>query len=202
MAIAICRRCILGQGIITEEMEYIAKRGRNLEHELIRREVARGARPSSPPTFIPQSGFADAIGIGHEMQNQRQHRQLLPHLQNDEELKKLHTPALRRGHHHGSQHRRRHSGPSAKHHQRFGPFRSAIPRLRSNLASAPSRRSNLRVVLEVIEEQGRGARYMTIHAGVLREHVPCVRKRITAFVRRGPLMAHWMSITNHPKQNS
>jgi len=37
---------------------------------------------------------------------------------------------------------------------------------------------------EVIEEQAeQGVDYMTIHAGVLREHVPLVRKRITGIVR-------------------
>jgi len=37
------------------------------------------------------------------------------------------------------------------------------------------------LMLEVIEEQAeQGVDYMTIHAGVLRQHVPLVRKRITA----------------------
>jgi phosphomethylpyrimidine synthase len=41
---------------------------------------------------------------------------------------------------------------------------------------------------------------MTIHAGVLREHVPLVRKRITGIVSRGgSLMAHWME--HHKQQN-
>src|SRR5260370_1611296 len=54
---------------------------------------------------------------------------------------------------------------------------------------------------EVIEEQAeQGVDYMTIHAGVLREHVPLVRKRITGIVSRGgSLMAHWME--HHKKQN-
>src|SRR2546429_2939938 len=35
--------------------------------------------------------------------------------------------------------------------------------------------------------------FRSIHAGVLREHVPLVRKRITGIVSRGgSLMAHWM----------
>src|SRR5438046_10564036 len=41
---------------------------------------------------------------------------------------------------------------------------------------------------------------MTIHAGVLRQHVPLVRKRITGIVSRGgSLMAHWME--HHKQQN-
>ena len=57
------------------------------------------------------------------------------------------------------------------------------------------------LMLEVIEEQAeQGVDYMTIHAGVLREHVPYVRKRITGIVSRGgSLMAHWME--HHKKQN-
>src|SRR6202049_2793389 len=57
------------------------------------------------------------------------------------------------------------------------------------------------LMLEVIEEQAeQGVDYMTIHAGVLREHVPFVRKRITGIVSRGgSLMAHWME--HHKKQN-
>src|SRR5207245_9412275 len=49
------------------------------------------------------------------------------------------------------------------------------------------------LMLEVIEEQAeQGVDYMTIHAGVMREHVPYVRKRITGIVRRsGSLRAHW-----------
>src|ERR1700747_498962 len=54
---------------------------------------------------------------------------------------------------------------------------------------------------EGIEEKAeQGGDYMTIHAGVLREHVPLLRKRITGIVSRGgSLMAHWME--HHKKQN-
>src|SRR2546429_9757534 len=42
--------------------------------------------------------------------------------------------------------------------------------------------------------------FRSIHAGVLREQVPLVRKRITGIVSRGgSLMAHWME--HHKKQN-
>src|SRR5260370_12422682 len=57
------------------------------------------------------------------------------------------------------------------------------------------------LMLEVIEEQAeQGVDYMTIHAGVMREHVPFVRKRITGIVSRGgSLMAH--SMETHKKQH-
>src|SRR5260370_15618737 len=57
------------------------------------------------------------------------------------------------------------------------------------------------LMLEVVEEQAeQGEDYMTIHAGVLRQHVPLVRKRITGIVSRGgSLRAHWME--HHKQQN-
>src|SRR5229473_3274777 len=57
------------------------------------------------------------------------------------------------------------------------------------------------LMLEVIEEQAeQGVDYMTIHAGVLREFVPLVRKRITGIVSRGgALLAQWMNA--HKKEN-
>ena len=57
------------------------------------------------------------------------------------------------------------------------------------------------LMLEVIEEQAlQGVDYMTIHAGVLREHLPLVKGRITGIVSRGgSLMAQWM--IHHGKEN-
>src|SRR5260370_24545251 len=55
------------------------------------------------------------------------------------------------------------------------------------------------LMLEVIEEQAeQGVDYMTIHAGVLREFVPLVRKRITGIVSRGGApLAHCMYTPQH-----
>src|SRR5579863_2594268 len=60
---------------------------------------------------------------------------------------------------------------------------------------------NIGVLLEVIEEQAeQGVDYMTIHAGVLVQHVPLTSKRITGIVSRGgAILAEWM-VKNH-KQN-
>jgi phosphomethylpyrimidine synthase len=54
------------------------------------------------------------------------------------------------------------------------------------------------IMLEVIEEQAaQGVDYMTIHAGVLRAHIPLTRKRITGIVSRGgAIMAQW-SVENN-----
>ncbi len=57
------------------------------------------------------------------------------------------------------------------------------------------------LILEQIEHQARqGVDYFTIHAGVLREHLPFVRKRLIGIVSRGgSLLAKWMLV--HNQQN-
>jgi phosphomethylpyrimidine synthase len=57
------------------------------------------------------------------------------------------------------------------------------------------------VILKELEKQARqGVDYFTIHAGVLREHLPYVRKRLIGIVSRGgSLLAKWM--LTHNKQN-
>jgi phosphomethylpyrimidine synthase len=56
-------------------------------------------------------------------------------------------------------------------------------------------------VLETLEHQARqGVDYFTIHAGVLREHLPYVRDRVIGIVSRGgSLLAKWM--LHHDRQN-
>jgi phosphomethylpyrimidine synthase len=58
-----------------------------------------------------------------------------------------------------------------------------------------------RMILETLEHQARqGVDYFTIHAGVLREHLPFIRKRLIGIVSRGgSLLAKWMLV--HNKQN-
>ncbi|MCG8590247.1 MAG: phosphomethylpyrimidine synthase ThiC, partial [Proteobacteria bacterium] len=57
------------------------------------------------------------------------------------------------------------------------------------------------LVLEALEHQARqGVDYFTIHAGVLREHLPFVEKRLIGIVSRGgSLLAKWM--IHHDRQN-
>jgi len=56
-------------------------------------------------------------------------------------------------------------------------------------------------MLDMVEHQARqGVDYMTLHAGVLREHLTLTTSRITGIVSRGgSLMAHWM--VAHKLQN-
>ena len=57
------------------------------------------------------------------------------------------------------------------------------------------------LILKELEKQAKqGVDYFTIHAGVLREHLPFVRKRLIGIVSRGgSLLAKWM--LHHNKQN-
>jgi len=57
------------------------------------------------------------------------------------------------------------------------------------------------VILEVIEKQAKqGVDFFTIHAGVLREHLPLLENRVAGIVSRGgALLAKWMLY--HNKQN-
>ena len=57
------------------------------------------------------------------------------------------------------------------------------------------------IILREIEKQAKqGVDYFTIHAGVLREHLPFVRKRLIGIVSRGgSLLAKWM--IHHNRQN-
>jgi phosphomethylpyrimidine synthase len=56
-------------------------------------------------------------------------------------------------------------------------------------------------LLEVIEDQARqGVDFMTVHAGLLREHIPMAMKRLTGIVSRGgSLTAKWMQ--HHQQEN-
>jgi len=58
-----------------------------------------------------------------------------------------------------------------------------------------------RMILETLEHQARqGVDYFTIHAGVLREHLPYVKRRLIGIVSRGgSLLAKWMLV--HGRQN-
>jgi phosphomethylpyrimidine synthase len=58
-----------------------------------------------------------------------------------------------------------------------------------------------KLILSELENQAKqGVDYFTIHAGVLREHLPFVRKRLIGIVSRGgSILAKWM--IHHNKQN-
>ena len=57
-----------------------------------------------------------------------------------------------------------------------------------------------RILTEIERQAQQGVDYFTIHAGVLREHLPLIAPRVTGIVSRGgSLLAKWM--IHHGKQN-
>src|ERR1700684_1323633 len=188
------------QGVITEEMQYVAKREK-LDPEVVRSEVARG-RCIIPANIHHRNLEPMAIGIATKCKINANIGNSATTSNIDEELKKLHHAV--------------HYGADTVMDLSTG---GDIPKIRKAIIDASPvpvgtvpvyeaisrvrRPEDLTIglMLEVIEEQAeQGVDYMTIHAGVLREHVPLVRKRITGIVSRGgSLMAHWME--HHKKQN-
>src|SRR5437879_4687454 len=160
------------QGVITEEMEYVAKREK-LEPELIRSEVARG-RMIIPANLNHRNLEPMAIGIASKCKINANIGNSATSSNIDEELKKLHHAV--------------HYGADTVMDLSTG---GDIPVIRKAIIEAspvpvgtvPVYEAISRVrrpedltfelMREVIEEQAeQGVDYMTIHAGVLREHVP------------------------------
>jgi len=188
------------KGIITEEMDYVARREK-LEPELVRSEVARG-RAIIPANIHHRNLEPMGIGIAFKCKINANIGNSAVTSEVNEELKKLHNAV-----HHGADTVMDLSTGGDIPGIRKGiieaspvpigtvPIYEAIMRVRRTEDLTPQ------LMLEVIEEQAeQGVDYMTIHAGVLREFVPLVRSRITGIVSRGgALMAQWMSA--HKKQN-
>lgn len=188
------------QGIVTGEMEYVATLER-LSPELVRSEIARG-RMIIPANIHHRSLEPMAIGIASKCKINANIGNSATTSNIDEELDKL------------------------RYCVKFGADTvmdlstgGDIPRIRKAIIDdspipvgtvpiyeALSRVRRVQdltaeVMLEVIEEQAeQGVDYMTIHAGVLVQHVPLAANRITGIVSRGgSILAEWM-VKNH-RQN-
>lgn len=188
------------QGVVTEEMQYVATRER-LEPELVRSEVARG-RAILPANVNHRNLEPMGIGIAFRCKINANIGNSAVTSNIEEELTKLHHAV--------------HLGSDTVMDLSTG---GNIPEIRKAIINASpvpigtvpiyeaiarvKRAEDLSIglMLEVIEEQAeQGVDYMTIHAGVLREHLPLVRNRITGIVSRGgSLLALWMS--HHKKEN-
>ena len=188
------------QGVVTEEMQYVAQREK-LDPEHVRSEVARG-RAIIPANVNHRNLEPMGIGIAFKCKINANIGNSAVTSDIDEELKKLHYAV--------------HLGSDTVMDLSTG---GDIPEIRKAIiahspvpiGTVPIYEAIARVkkpeelsiclMLEVIEEQAeQGVDYMTIHAGVLREHLPLVRNRITGIVSRGgSLLALWMS--QHGKQN-
>src|ERR1700751_882185 len=188
------------KGVITEEMEYVARREK-LEPEFVRSEVARG-RAIIPANIHHRNLEPMGIGVAFFCKINANIGNSPTTSNVGDELEKLHRAV--------------HYGSDTVMDLSTG---GDLPTIRKAIIDASPvpigtvpiyeaisrvRRTEdltMQLMLEVIEEQAeQGVDYMTIHAGVLREHVPLVRKRITGIVSRGgSLMAH--SVENHKKQD-
>ncbi|HUK16451.1 MAG TPA: phosphomethylpyrimidine synthase ThiC [Bryobacteraceae bacterium] len=188
------------QGVITEEMEYVAARER-ISPELVRSEVARG-RMIIPANVNHANLEPMAIGVASrcKINSNIGNSSVLSDIEG--ELEKLRysvkygadtvmdlstggdIPAIRKAI----------IGASPV---PIGtvPIYEALSRVRrvEDLTAG--------LMLEVIEEQAeQGVDYMTVHAGVLVQYIPLTTKRITGIVSRGgSILAEWM-VKNH-KQN-
>ena len=188
------------RGLITEEMEYVARR-EDLAPELIRSEVARG-RMIIPANIHHANLEPISIGIASRCKINANIGNSSVTSNVAEELEKLRY-AIQYG------------ADTVMDLSSGGD----IPRIREAIirnspvpvGTVPIYEALNRVrrvedltaegLLEVIEEQAeQGVDYMTIHAGVLVEHIPLTTRRITGIVSRGgAILAEWM-VRNH-RQN-
>jgi phosphomethylpyrimidine synthase len=188
------------QGVVTQEMEYIAKR-EHVTPELIRTEVARG-RMIIPANIHHTNLEPMCIGVASSCKINANIGNSATTSNIDEEVEKLRYAV-------------KYGADTIMDLSTGGD----IPRIRQAIIDASPipvgtvpiyealgrvRRVedlNINVMLEVIEEQAeQGVDYMTIHAGVLVQYVPLTTKRITGIVSRGgAILAEWM-VKNH-KQN-
>jgi phosphomethylpyrimidine synthase len=185
------------QGIITEEMEYVAKR-ESLSAETVRDEVARG-RMIIPANIRHVELEPMGIGVAAKCKINSNIGNSSTSSNIDQELEKLHTSV-----HYGADTVMDLSTGGNIHDIREAILRaSPVPLGTVPIYEALARVSKVRdltaqIMLEVIEEQAaQGVDYMTIHAGVLRAHIPLTKKRITGIVSRGgAIMAQW-SVENN-----
>jgi phosphomethylpyrimidine synthase len=187
-------------GITTEEMK-IAGRRENLHPELIRREIARG-RMVLPANKNHHKVIS--MGIGIQCKTKINANIGNSALSSDEqtELQKLHHAV-----HYGADTVMDLSTGGNIANIRKNILReSTVPIGTVPIYEMLGRVNkiedlNRNLILEVIEEQAeQGVDYMTIHAGILWEHLPLVISRITGIVSRGgAIIAQWMEA--HKKQN-
>ncbi len=189
-------------GTITPEMQYVATR-EDLPPELVRSEIARGRMviPSNvnhlkgklEPMCI---GVASSCKINANIGNSAVTGKV------EDELEKLHTAV--------------HLGSDTVMDLSTGGNIDGIRQAIIEASPVPigtvpiyqiiqnvkdPRDITPKMMLDMVEHQAQqGVDYMTIHAGVLLEHVPLTRERVTGIVSRGgSLMAAWMIA--HHQQN-
>lgn len=189
------------QGVITEEMEYVAKREK-LEPEFVRSEVARG-RMVIPANINHLNLEPMCIGINSACKINANIGNSAITSDIPKELEKLAISVK-----FGSDTVMDLSTGRNLNETRMAILNaSTVPVGTVPIYQALERVGGVvedltpEIMLEVIEEQAKqGVDYMTIHAGVLIEHLPLVRNRLTGIVSRGGAMhAQWC--LRHKKQN-
>ena len=185
------------KGEITPAMEFVARR-EDVEPELVRSEVARG-RLVIPANVHHLAGSLEPMGIGVALRCK-----INANIGNsavtskvDDELEKLHTAV-----HLGSDTVMDLSTGGYIHGIREAILKaSPVP-----IGTVPMYQvvkdirdiSDLKVrdLLDMVDKQAQqGVDYMTIHAGILLEHLPLTSKRVTGIVSRGgSLIAQWMLV--------
>lgn len=191
------------EGTITPEMEYVAKR-ENISPELVRDEVAAG-RMVIPANKVHLQGVLEPMGIGlatkckinANIGNSAVTSDL------DGELEKLHVAV-----HHGADTVMDLStGKNIDEIRKQIIEKSPVPigtvpmyqmleQLGGNMEDMQPQN-----FLDMVEHQAKqGVDYMTIHCGILLEHLHLTTNRVTGIVSRGgSLIAKWMMA--HRKQN-
>jgi phosphomethylpyrimidine synthase len=187
------------QGIITDEMRYVAAR-EDLSEELIRDEVARGRMviPANKnhlgKRLEPMAiGVASACKINANIGNSAVTSKI------NDELEKLHTAV--------------HLGADTVMDLSTGGDIDAIRQAIIVASPVPIGTVPIyqviqnvkdvgditpRMLLDMVEHQAKqGVDYMTIHAGILKEYIPLTANRVTGIVSRGgSLIALWMHQRN------
>ncbi|HTV07158.1 MAG TPA: phosphomethylpyrimidine synthase ThiC [Acidobacteriaceae bacterium] len=188
------------KGLITEEMEYVAKR-ESIAAELVRDEIAAGrliipANINHPELEPMGIGVATRCKVNANIGNSAVTSNI------DEELRKLHM-AVQYG---ADTVMDLSTGGNIPEIREAILRHSPVPIGTVPIYEALNRVKrledlNIDVYLEVIEEQAQqGVDYFTVHAGVLIQYVPMVARRITGIVSRGgAILAQWM--TAHHRQN-
>ena len=188
------------QGIITEEMEYVANR-EQLPVELVREEVAKG-RMVIPANINHTSLEPMAIGIAAKCKVNANIGNSAVVSDVEGELEKLRV-ALKYG---------ADTVMDLSTGGNIDEIRAAIIEASPvPIGTVPIYQALQEVrsieklteqdILDMIEHQAQqGVDYMTIHAGVLKEFLPMVNHRLMGIVSRGgSIMAEWMTV--HGKQN-
>src|SRR5947207_5262200 len=190
------------KGIITDEMNFVARR-EDLHPELIRAEVARGRMVIPANTVHLSKGLQPmCIGVASKCKINANIGNSAVTGKTDDELEKLRTAVelgsdtvmdlSTGGNIDGIRQAIIDASPVP-----IGtvPAYQVIQQVKDPTDITP------RMLLDMVEHQAKqGVDYMTIHAGVLLEHVPLARNRITGIVSRGgSLMAAWM--VAHHQQN-